>query len=199
MTQLECQPPKAIASQRKAYAFERSLGLSKSEACRRVGGNVDNGQATKWEANKDVQAWIAYFRGSDQTDDLLREKRARIEEALNSIFYGDGAEFAQVGEKVPLDWNHRLNAANQLRDMLGFRAPRRTELTGKGGGPVQTVDVTKLTNEQLIQLESILTAAAPAGNAETGEGGDRAQDVAPSEGSGDAEAQPSVDLPANGR
>lgn len=198
MTQLETLAPKPIAAQRKAYAFERSLGLSKSEACRRVGGNVDNGQATKWEANKDVQAWIAYFRRSDQTDDMLREKRARIEEALNSIFYGDGAEFAQGDDKVPLDWNHRLNAANQLRDMLGFRAPRRTELTGKGGGPVQTVDVSKLTNEQLIQLESILAAAAPAGDVEAGESGDRTEDLSPPAG-GEERSGPNLEIPSNGR
>jgi phage terminase small subunit len=195
--QTESQAPKVISVQRKAYAFERSMGLSKTEACRRVGGNPDHGQATKWEANKDVQAWIAYYRQKDLSDELLREKRIRMEETLNAIFYGDGADFP--GENPPIDWTHRLNAAGQIRDMLGLRAPRRTELTGKGGGPVQTVDVTKLSNEQLIQLESILAAAAPAGDAEAGESGDRAADSAAGEGSGDNAPQPGIELPANGR
>jgi hypothetical protein len=197
--QLESPLPKAISAQRKAYAFERSLGLSKTEACRRVGGNPDNGQATKWEANKDVQAWIAYYRQKDLTDDMLREKRVRMEEALNAMLYGDGGEFPQGTEKVPLDWTHRLNAANQLRDMLGLRAPRRTELTGKGGGPVQTIDVSKLTYEQLIQFESILAAASPAGDIEAGESGDRAADIAAPAGSGSEPQGATVELPSNGR
>jgi len=91
-----------------------------------------------------------------------------------------------------------LQAVSQLRDMYGLRAPRRTELTGRGGGPVQTIDVTKLSYEQLIQLESILTAAAPAGDVATGEGGDRAEDSAPADG-GEEQARPSLDLPPNGR
>jgi hypothetical protein len=91
-----------------------------------------------------------------------------------------------------------LQAVAQLRDMYGFKAPRRTELTGRGGGPVQTIDVTKLSYEQLIQLESILAAAAPAGDVAAGEGGDRAQDSAPPVGS-EEPARPSLDLPSNGR
>jgi hypothetical protein len=80
--------------------------------------------------------------------------------------------------------------------MLGLRAPRRTELTGRAGGPIQTIDVSKLSYEQLIQFESILAAAAPAGDAEAGESGDRAADSAAGEGS---EGQPSLILPNNGR
>jgi len=195
--QTEVLSPKPIAPQRKAYAFERSLGLSKFEACRKVGGNPDNGQATKWEANKDVRAWIAYFRQKDLSDEMLLEKRRRIEETLNAMLYGDGAEFP--GENPPIDWTHRLNAAGQIRDMLGLRAPRRTELTGRGGGPVQTIDASKLSYDQLIQFESILAAAASGGDVEAGESGDRAPDIAPSEGSGSEPSSPAVELPSNGR
>ncbi|WP_407146263.1 hypothetical protein [Bradyrhizobium sp. ORS 86] len=92
-----------------------------------------------------------------------------------------------------------LQAISQLRDMYGFRAPRRTELTGKGGGPVQTIDVTKLTNDQLVQLESILAAAAPAGDVEAGEGGDRAADRAAPGAGEPAAGQPSLELPGNTR
>jgi hypothetical protein len=91
------------------------------------------------------------------------------------------------------------DAISQIRDMYGLRAPRRTELTGKGGGPVQTLDVTKLSYDQLIQLESILATAAPAGDVAAGESGDRAEDSASPSGSGGGAGQPSIDLPANGR
>lgn len=104
----------------------------------------------------------------------------------------------ETGFLVDVVREDRLQAISQLRDMYGLRAPRRTELTGKGGGPVQTIDVTKLSNEQLIQLESILAAAAPAGDVESGEGGDREADSAPAGGGGES-IGPSLDLPSNGR
>jgi hypothetical protein len=146
--------PKAIDARRKAYAFERSLGLPQAEACRRAGGNVDNGHATKWERSKDVQAWIVYFKSlGPQDEEILAAKRERYEQALTSIAVGDGKEFP--GEPAPLDWPHRLNALAQLRDMNGMRAPRRSELSGPDGGPVQVEDMTKYTDEELAQLKTI--------------------------------------------
>src|ERR1700733_826725 len=98
--------PKAIDARRKAYAFERSLGLPQAEACRRAGGNVDNGHATKWERSKDVQAWIVYFKSlGPQDEEILAAKRDRYEQALTSIAVGDGKEFP--GEPGALDWPHR--------------------------------------------------------------------------------------------
>lgn len=105
----------------------------------------------------------------------------------------------ETGVMVEFSRDEPMQAIAQLRDMYGLRAPRRTELTGKGGGPVQTVDVSKLTYEQLIQFESILTAASTARDTEAGEGGDRATDIAPPAGSGTEPAGPTVELPSNGR
>lgn len=106
----------------------------------------------------------------------------------------------ETGVMVEFTRDDPMQALSQLRDMYGFRTPRRTELTGKGGGPIQTIDVTKLTNDQLVQLESILAAAAPAGDAEAGESGDRTADVAAGEGpAGGDPAGPIVELPSNGR
>ena len=56
------QPPRALAGRPKVYAYERSLGRPPEEACVRAGGKVDAGDAIKWEQNKRVQAWIAYFQ-----------------------------------------------------------------------------------------------------------------------------------------
>ena len=104
----------------------------------------------------------------------------------------------ETGVLVDFDRDDRLQAIGQIRDMFGLRAPRRTELTGKGGGPVQSLDVTKLTHDQLVQLEGILAAAAPSGDAGAGEGGDRTADVAPGDASQERN-QPSLDIPSNGR
>lgn len=193
--------PRAIDAKRKAYAFERSLGLPMAEACRRAGGKVENGQATKWERSKDVQAWIAYYRAlGPQDEEILAAKRERYEAALTSIAMGDGEDFPSKGEASPLDWPHRLNALAQLRDMNGLRAARRTELTGKNGGPLQ-FDPSKLNDDEIVHLERLLAASATGDGAETGEGGDRAPDVAPGAGGeepGDA-AGPELVLPDNQR
>lgn len=135
----ESSPPKDIDPKRKAYAFERSLGIPMAEACRRAGGKVANGHATKWEKNKHVQAWIAHYKRGDLSEEITAAKRERIESALNAIAYGDGAEFSHADDKTSSapEYVHRLNALAQLRDMHGFKAPSRTELSGKDGAPIQ--------------------------------------------------------------
>lgn len=172
-------PPRDIAAAPKAYAFERSLGIPPAEACRRAGGKVENGQATKWEQNKRVQAWIGYYRSLGCTEEMLAAKRQRIEERLNLAAYGDLLEFAELvdemewdvetekwklsGRKtVAIDWAKVMasplrvivssfsfhkdtgkltdfkrdsaeNAAQQLRDMHGFKAVTKTALTDPTG------------------------------------------------------------------
>jgi hypothetical protein len=93
-------PPREIAAKPKAYAFERSLGIPPAEACRRAGGKVENGQATKWERAPRVQAWIAYYRSLGHTEEILAAKRARIEERLNLAAYGNIFDFAAMVERV---------------------------------------------------------------------------------------------------
>jgi hypothetical protein len=164
----ERQPPREIAAMPKAYAFERSLGIPPAESCRRAGGEVENGQATKWENNKRVQAWIAHYRSLGHTDEMLAAKRARIEQRLEMIVYGDILEFSdldKITKKPVIDWSKvmaspnrvtisrfrfdkdsgalvdferddALGAAAQLRDMHGFRAPAKTELSGLNGEPI---------------------------------------------------------------
>lgn len=92
--------PRDIAAKPKTYAFERSLGIPQAEACRRAGGKVENGQATKWERSKPVQAWMAYYRSLGHTDEMLAEKRARYEERLTMAAFGNIFDFAEMVERV---------------------------------------------------------------------------------------------------
>ena len=92
--------PRDIAARAKAYAFERSLGIPPAEACRRAGGKVENGHATKWERSRGVQAWLKYYRSLGQTEEMLAEKRARIEERLNAAAYGNIFDFAKMVDRV---------------------------------------------------------------------------------------------------
>lgn len=98
----ERQPPKDIDAKRKAYAFERSLGIPPTEACRRAGGNDRHGQATKWERARGVQAWIKWYREQDLTPQMLAEKRRRIEDRLNLAFHADVFEFSTIVERPML-------------------------------------------------------------------------------------------------
>jgi hypothetical protein len=99
-TEPKRQPPKDINPKAKAYAFERSLGIPPCEACRRAGGNDRNGQATKWERSRGVLAWIGYYRSLDCTEEMLAEKRRRIEDRLNLALYGDIFEFSTTVDRA---------------------------------------------------------------------------------------------------
>lgn len=82
-----------------------------------------------------------------------------------------GYEFASrddaVGERA---WEHLT------KHVLGWSEKQNLELTGKNGGPIQTFDYSKLTDEQLKQLEPILAALATAGG---DAGGDQGGAAAP--------------------
>lgn len=54
--------------------------------------------------------------------------------------------------------------------VLGLRETSRHEHTGKDGGPIQTYDLSKLTDEQLANLEKIVSAATVSGADPGGEG-----------------------------
>jgi hypothetical protein len=64
---------------------------------------------------------------------------------------------------------------HQTKMILHFSDKQAVELTGKNGGPIQTFDYSKLTDEQLSQLEPILAALATAGG---NAGGDQSGEAA---------------------
>jgi hypothetical protein len=102
------QPPREIAPKPKAYAFERSLGIPPAEACRRAGGKVENGQATKWERSPRVQAWITHYRSLGADDEMIAAKRARIEERLAMAAFGNIFDFSDVDPltgKPVINWD----------------------------------------------------------------------------------------------
>ena len=92
----ESVTPREIKAIPKAYAFERSLGMPPAEACRRAGGKVENGQATKWEQNRRVQAWIAYYRSLGHTEEMMAAKRERIERELQIVGTANIDDFVKL-------------------------------------------------------------------------------------------------------
>lgn len=120
-------PPREIKPQPKAYAFERSLGIPPAEACRRAGGKVENGQATKWEQNRRVQAWIAYYRSLGHTEEMLIAKKARIEQRLELAAYGNILELSTVDpiRGPQIDWG-RVAASPYGVIVSGFKFDKDT-------------------------------------------------------------------------
>ena len=196
-TPLDRPLPRDIPATHKAYAFERSLGIPPAEACRRAGGKVENGHATKWERSSRVRAWIAYYRSLGHTEEMLAEKRTRLEERLNAVVYGNIFDFAtmmdrsifvhvedgtedrktekRIVKQPMIDWeavknsplaptisrfkfdkdtgvltdferDDPLQAANQLRDMHGFKAPAKVQHAGEDGGPIEVTWKSSITS-----------------------------------------------------
>lgn len=63
----------------------------------------------------------------------------------------------------------RVAAIRELIDRGYGKATQSHEHSGPGGGPIQTVDLTSLTADELSQLERTLAKASLAGGGESGD------------------------------
>lgn len=61
----------------------------------------------------------------------------------------------ETGVMVEFTRDDPLAALSQIRDMYGLKAPRKKEISGPGGTPIQTEDVTQYTDDELLELEAI--------------------------------------------
>lgn len=122
----------------EAYALERSLSYSPREAERRAGFKPGCGQATKLELNAKVRARIAELAKLGFTEERTAAIRESVHERLFRIFRGGREDFdpADLERGLP-DWADVLAAANQLRDMHGFKGSTKLEHTGKDGAPLE--------------------------------------------------------------
>jgi len=164
----EPQPPREIAAKKKAYAFERSCGLPMAAACRAAGGKVENGDATKWERSRGVQAWIAWYRALPE--ELLAAKRDRVEAELNLIGHANMDDFVTLvpsgSHMIPvLDLSriHALPDEQRRSAMAAVKTIRYTE-----HGPTFELHG-KL--DALAQVRDMWGMKAPAKVQHAGEGG----------------------------
>lgn len=63
-----------------------------------------------------------------------------------------------------------VSAIAEANKMQGSHAPAKHQHAGPGGGPIQTVDLTNLSDDDLARLEAILGPLAVAGGDPSGEG-----------------------------
>jgi len=141
------------------YAQERSFGYRAREAARRAGLNPNSGVATKYEAKPRILARIAYLRRDDLTAEMREAKRRHLEERLELVAFGSLFEYSTIENGLPvIDWNKvslsdlavvvnefrfdkdtgklvtfkrddAMNAIAQLRDMRGFKAAEKRDVT----------------------------------------------------------------------
>ena len=60
-------------------------------------------------------------------------------------------------------WDAALRAAEKLAPYMHSKAPVAVRHSGGNGGPIQSLDLSKLTDEQLAALEPVISALAAAG------------------------------------
>lgn len=205
---------------REQYCRLRVLGISPVNAAREAGYTAGSatakkdktaglrGAANKAENNQKVQDRIRFLAGN--TDAVLRQKRAKIEECLWNILdapikrvmrttaaitddEGEEKRPAAVGldtDKIAaLDEEQRealfgslkavtfmsggavklephsvTEAASQLRALNGLDAPKRVEMSGPEGGPIETQDVSA---RELIASRLARLAAPAAASGDT--------------------------------
>lgn len=105
-----------------------------------------------------------------ELDNGVAKANAKVGESLFFQAVGSPAVFDAKGNEVRKEQPRVVSAAIfWAKARMGWSEKNRLELTGKDGGPIQTLDVSKLNNEQLEQLEKILSAAAIAGAGESGD------------------------------
>ena len=164
----EARAPREIAAKKKAYAFERSCGLPMAAACRAAGGKVENGDATKWERSKGVQAWIAWYRALPE--ELLAAKRDRVEAELNLIGHANMDDFVTLvprGKRiVPVLDLKRIHALPEEQRRAALAAVKTIRYTEHG----PTFELHgKL--DALAQVRDMWGMKAPARVQHAGEGG----------------------------
>lgn len=152
----------------------------------------ETGAATKLENDRLVRSRIGYLRQLDDELVAAKRERierrltvaaecnlfafAHIdpetkkpvidwEKVMASEYAVTISEFAfdpESGALTRFKRDDSLAAVAQLRDLYGFKSASRHEHTGKGGGPITSVDLSKATDEQLAALETIFGPLAGA-------------------------------------
>lgn len=111
-----------------------------------------------------VEEMAAAMRLSKRT--LLRKIKV---DPYKSLWEAGEANGRQLVKRRGFELMKQDNSAgvqawiHQTKMVLKFSEKQNVELTGKGGGPVQTIDLSELTNDQIDQLERIATALTAAG------------------------------------
>ena len=93
--------------------------------------------------------------------ELSREQAAALSEATIEDYVEGRGDDARDVRRVKIKLSDKRHALTSLARLLGLEEPKRTELTGKDGGPIVTssIDVSKLSTATLRGIKRDLAAA----------------------------------------
>ena len=141
------------------FAQELAKGKSQVEAYEAAGYAPDRGAATRLSANVSVQARVEHLKAG-------AAKRAEITAASLAERLLRIADKAEAKEDAPMLSVARASITDAAK-LLGL-VKTKHEHTGPNGGPLQTLDLTHATPEQLDALEAIFGPLALAAGDDEG-------------------------------
>jgi hypothetical protein len=140
------------------FAQARAKGKTIDDAYVDAGFKENRGNAARLNANESI--------------------RKRVDEITSRV--AEKAEWTAADRLISLKTIHdaslredrrtAIAAIAEANKMQGSYAPTKNEHTGKGGGPIQTVDLSKLSDDEFNRLEAILGSIALDGGDQSGEG-----------------------------
>ena len=146
------------------FAQELAKGKTADEAYVEAGFTANRGNAARLKANESIRKRV------DEIKSRVAEKAewtaADRLQALKTIFDSHAQNDARVA----------ISAIAEANKMQGSYAPQRREHTGPNGGPIQTVDLTNVTDDQLNALEAIFGPLATASGDDEGDTGGESEE-----------------------
>lgn len=137
----------------EAFAQALAKGKTADEAYTLAGFKPNRGNATRLKANESIRKRVEELQGK------VAEKAAwSAADRLKSL---KTIHDSQI-EKDP---RVAISAIAEANKMQGSHAPAKHQHTGANGGPIQTVDLTNVSDDELARLEAILGAANAGGPA----------------------------------
>ncbi|KEA07133.1 terminase small subunit [Rhizobium rhizogenes] len=140
------------------FAQAVAKGKSATEAYEEAGYKPDRKNAARLTTNDDIR------RRVDEIKSRVAEKAEWT--AADRLISLKSIHDASLSE----DRRTAIAAIAEANKMQGSYAPTKNEHTGKGGGPIQTVDLSKLSDDEFNRLEAILGSIALDGGDQSGEG-----------------------------
>lgn len=142
------------------FAQAIAKGSSADEAYALAGYEPNRGNATRLKLNDSIRARASEIK--DRVAEKAEWSAADRLIALKSIFHASAKE----------DRRTAISAIAEANKMQGSYAPAKHQHTGPNGGPIQTVDLTNLSDDDLSRLETILgPLAGAAGDDDEGDPG----------------------------
>lgn len=134
-------------AKREAFAQAIAAGKTADEAQVEAGYTPNHGNATRLKSNEAIKDRVAEIRS--RVSEKAEWSAAERLSALKRISDASEKDDARVA----------VSAISEANKMQGSYAPSKHEHAGKGGGPIQTLDVSKLkdmTDQELDVLERAL-------------------------------------------